>query len=151
MINGVNCSNNAAGAAATTAAGGLNPADRDKMLSSTADLLKMSVSDLESKLASGSSLDDVARSQGVSHDDLVANIAASLKSQGASGASGTGRSDASLTAMATRIAGHHRHHGHHGAGQASAAGQSPAPASSTGAGNDAASTVTGGALLDVTA
>src|SRR5581483_7907270 len=129
MINGVGCSNAAAGAAPMTAAGGLNQADRDQMLSSTADLLNMSVTDLKSKLASGQSLDDIAQTQGVSHDDLVANIVSNLKSQGATGA---GRADASLTTVANRIAGHHRHHGHHRAEQAPAAGSSPAPSATTG-------------------
>jgi hypothetical protein len=133
VINGVGCSNAAAGAAPMTATGGLNQADRDQMLSSTADLLKLSVSDLKSKLASGQSLDDIAKAQGVSHDDLVANIVSNLKSVGSAGAN---RSDASLTAMADRIAGHHRHHGHHRAEQAPA---------------DVPTTVTGGALLNVTA
>ena len=146
MINGVGCSNAAAGAAPMTAAGGLNQADRDQMLSSTADLLKMSVTDLKSKLASGQSLDDIAQAQGVSHDDLVANIVSNLKSEGAAGAN---RSDASLTTMAGRIAGHHRHHGHHRAEQAPAAAPSP-PASSTGS-TDAATSVSGGSLLNVTA
>jgi len=147
MINGVGCSNAAAGAAPMTAAGGLNQADRDQMLSSTADLLKMSVTDLKSKLAGGQSLDDIAQAQGVSHDDLVANIVSNLKSQGAAGA---GRADASLTAVATRIAGHHRHHGHHRAEQAPAAAPSPAPSSAGGTG-DVPTAVTGGALLNVTA
>lgn len=147
MINGVNCSS-ANGAAPATAAGGLNSSDREQMLSSTADLLKMSVSDLKTKLASGASLDDIAKSQGVSHDDLVANIVSNLKSQGAAGA---GRSDASLTAVAARIAGHHRHHGHHGGGQTSAAGSTPATSPTTGSASDPTSTVTGGALFDVRA
>jgi hypothetical protein len=147
MINGVGCSNAAAGAAPMTAAGGLNKADREQMLSSTADLLKMSVSDLKSKLAGGQSLDDIAKAQGVSHDDLVARIVSSLKSQGAPGA---GQTDASLTAVANRIAGHHRHHGHHRAEQAPVAAPSPT-ASSTGGRADVPTTVAGGALLNVTA
>ena len=145
MINGVNGSNAAAGAAPMTAAGGLNSADRGQMLSSTADLLRMSVTDLKAKLAGGQSLDDIAKARGVSHDDLVANIVSNLKSDGAAGAN---RSDASLTAMADRIAGHHRHHGHHRAEQAPAAGSSPAPSATSGA-TDVPSTVTGGALLDM--
>jgi len=149
MINGVSCSNAAAGAAPMTAAGGLNQADRQQMLSSAADLLKMSVSDLQSKLAGGQSLDDIAQAQGVSHDDLVANLAASLKSQGASAAN---QSDANLTAVANRIAGHHRHHGHHGGGQTSAVGSTPATSSTSATtAADPSTAVTGGSLFDVKA
>ncbi|HZQ76989.1 MAG TPA: hypothetical protein VFE55_06650 [Acidimicrobiia bacterium] len=153
MINGVSCSNAAAGAAPLTAAGGLNRNDRQQMLSSAADLLKMSVSDLQAKLAGGQSLDDIAQAQGVSHDDLVANIAASLKSS--EGASGANQSDANLTAVANRIAGHHRHHGHHGAGPTSAVGATPATSSTDATGAvtaaDPSTTVTGGSLFDVRA
>jgi hypothetical protein len=143
MMNGVGCST-AAGAAAG-AASGPTRSDREQMLSSTADLLKMSVTDLKAKLQTGASLDDIAKAQGVSHDDLVNNIVSSLKSRGAGGAT---RSDASLTAMAGRIAGHHRGHHHHPAQAAdpsSSAGPSPVPATGAPAGG------TGGSLLDVRA
>jgi len=115
MINGVQCSQ---GASATAAMGGPGRGERDKVLSSAADLLKMSVDDLKSKLASGQSLDDIAKAQGVSHQDLVANISQTLKAGAPSGAT---ISDDRLDAMAERIAGHHRHGHHHGGG-------APAPA-----------------------
>ena len=114
MINGVQCSQ---GASATAAMGGPGRDERDKVLSAAADLLKMSPDDLKSKLASGQSLDDIAKAQGVSHDDLVANIAKTLKADAPAGAN---ISDDRLNAMAGRIAGHHRH-GHHHTQAASAA------------------------------
>ena len=107
MINGVQCSQ---GASATAAVGGPGRGERDKVLSSAADLLKMSVDDLKSKLASGQSLDDIAKAQGVSHDDLVANVTKTLKADAPAGST---MSDERLNAMATRIAGHHRHGHHH--------------------------------------
>jgi hypothetical protein len=146
MINGVYSSANSASSAAG-AVGGPGRADREQMLSSTADLLKMSVTDLKAKLQSGASLDDIAKAQGVSHDDLVANIVSNLKSHGAGG---VGQSDASLTAMTERIAGHHRGHGHHRVRQTPAADTSSSgssPASAT----DGQTTMTGGALFDVRA
>ena len=119
MINGVQCSQ---GASATAGMGGAGRADREKVLSSAADLLKMSVDDLKSKLAAGQSLDDIAKAQGVSHDDLVANITQTLKANAPSGAA---VSDDRLSAMAERIASHHRH-GHHHAAPAASTGDSSA-------------------------
>jgi hypothetical protein len=116
MVNGVQC---AQGAPATAAMGGPAQTDRQKMLSSVADLLKLSVDDLKGKLASGQSLDDIAKAQGVSHDDLVATISQSIKADAPAGAT---VGDSRLNAMAERIAGHHRHGHHHHAGAAPAAG-----------------------------
>jgi hypothetical protein len=89
------------------------------MMSKTADLLGMSADDLESQLEGGKSLDDIARSKGVSHDGLISNIASAMAANGPSGATAT-----NLTAMAERIAGHHR--GSHGV--SAAGGTDPTPA-----------------------
>jgi hypothetical protein len=150
MINGVGCSTGAASGAtgAATAADGPNrAAEREQMLSSTADFLKMSATDLKAKLQSGASLDDIAKAQGVSHDDLVANIASNLKSHGGGAAN---QSDASLPAMAERIAGHHRGQGHHRVHQAPAADTSSS-GSSPGSAKDVPTAMSGGSLLDVRA
>jgi hypothetical protein len=121
MINGVQWSQNASG---TAGVGSNRQGERDKVLSSAADLLKMSVDDLKSKLASGQSLDDIAKAQGVSHDDLVSNITKTLQADGPAGANASADR---LNAMAGRIAGHHRH-GHHHAAPPSSTTDAPAPA-----------------------
>jgi len=84
MINGIQGSMGAFPMAGPGAMGGAARPDREKMLSSTADLLHMSVDELKSKLNAGQSLDDVAKTQGVSHDDLVANIAQNLRANASS-------------------------------------------------------------------
>jgi hypothetical protein len=127
MINGVQCAQNAP---ATGGVAGVGQGERDKVLSSAADLLKMSVDDLKSKLSSGQSLDDIAKAQGVSHDDLVANITKTLQADAPAGANASANR---LDAMAGRIAGHHRHGHHHAAAPPSGA-DAPAPAT-TGSGS----------------
>lgn len=80
--------------------------------SAVAKELGMSTDDLEQQLRSGASLDDVAKANGVSHDDLVATITQAL--QGSQGASGDGQTSSGLDQLAERIAGAHpHHHGHH--------------------------------------
>ena len=127
MVNGVQCAQGNSAAAAMGGGGGR--IDRDKMLSSVADTLKLSVDDLKSKLAAGQSLDDVAKAQGVSHDDLVNSIAQSLKANAPSGAPAP--SDSQIQAMATRIAGHHRHGHHHQQADAPSPSTSGSPAQPT--------------------
>jgi hypothetical protein len=72
--------------------------------------LGMSTDDLDQALRSGQSLDEVAQSKGVSHDDLVSTITQALQ-----GSAGTGQtSDPSqLQQLAERIAGAKGHHHHH--------------------------------------
>jgi hypothetical protein len=73
--------------------------------------LGMSTDDLEQQLRAGASLDDVAKANGVSHDDLVATITQAL--QGSS-ASGDTQAPSALDQLAQRIASAHpHHHGHH--------------------------------------
>jgi hypothetical protein len=84
------------------APGGGPRAGRDEMLSSTADLLGMTVDDLKSKLGAGASLDDVASARGVSHDALISNLVDGMSAHAPKDAAGI-----NMTAMAERIAGHH--------------------------------------------
>jgi lambda repressor-like predicted transcriptional regulator len=88
------------------------------MMSNVAKLLGMSVSDLKSKLESGSSLSDVAKQRGVSQDQLLQTIQGSLKAQDPNAIA------SSLNVAAQRIAARHGHHGHHGGG-------GPTPAAGT--------------------
>jgi hypothetical protein len=111
MINGIQGSMGAFPMAGAGGIGGGARPDREKMLSSTADLLHMSVDDLKSKLDAGQSLDDVAKAQGVSHDDLVASIVQNMKANAPAGAN---VADAQLTAMAERVAARVPHGNHHG-------------------------------------
>ena len=103
------------GTSGVAALGASQPVDRSTMMANVAKLLGMSVSDLKSKLESGSSLSDVAKQRGVSQDQLLQTIQSSLKTQDPNA------SASSLDVAAQRIAGHHGHHGHHGGG-------SPTPA-----------------------
>jgi hypothetical protein len=72
--------------------------------------LGMSTDDLNQALRSGQSLDDIAQSKGVSHDDLVATISQALQSTASSGQS---TDPSQLTQLAERIAGAKGHHHHH--------------------------------------
>jgi hypothetical protein len=75
--------------------------DHTKMLEPAAKALGMSTDDLETQLNAGNSLSDVASAQGVGRDDLVAAIAADLKTHKPDGAPAL--SDAQATQMATAI------------------------------------------------
>jgi lambda repressor-like predicted transcriptional regulator len=98
------------GTSGVAALGASQPVDRSTMMANVAKLLGMSVSDLKSKLESGSSLSDVAKQRGVSQDQLLQTIQSSLKAQDPNAIA------SSLNVAAQRIAGHHGHHGHHGGG-----------------------------------
>jgi lambda repressor-like predicted transcriptional regulator len=98
------------GTSGVAALGASQPVDRSTMMANVAKLLGMSVSDLKSKLESGSSLSDVAKQRGVSQDQLLQTIQSSLKAQDPNAVA------SSLNVAAQRIAARHGHHGHHGGG-----------------------------------
>jgi lambda repressor-like predicted transcriptional regulator len=98
------------GTSGVAALGASQPVDRSTMMANVAKLLGMSVSDLKSKLDSGSSLSDVAKQRGVSQDQLLQTIQSSLKAQDPNAVA------SSLNVAAQRIAARHGHHGHHGGG-----------------------------------
>jgi hypothetical protein len=75
--------------------------DHTKMIEPAAKALGISTADLETQLEAAKSLSDVASAQGVSQDDLVAAIAADLKTHEPDGAPAL--SDAQATQMATAI------------------------------------------------
>jgi uncharacterized protein YidB (DUF937 family) len=99
--------------------------DNDQMLSTAADALGLSTSDLKSKLDSGSTLEDVAKTQGVSKDDLVAAIAKDVQAHKPDGAPAL--SDAQATEMATGIVEGKRPGGPGGAGGHGHGGPPPGP------------------------
>lgn len=72
--------------------------------------LGMSTDDLDQALRSGQSLDEIAQSKGVSHDDLVSTISQSLQSTAGAGQS---TDPGQLVQLAERIAGAKGHHHHH--------------------------------------
>ncbi len=91
------------------------------VLNAASSALGLSPSDLQTQLASGSSLSSIAQSQGVSQDTLIQSITSALKQNGQL----SGASASQLQQVATSIAnrtpsaqGHHHHHSH-GAGGAS--------------------------------
>ena len=71
------------------------------MIEPAAKALGISTADLETQLEAAKSLSDVASAQGVSQDDLVAAIAADLKTHEPDGAPAL--SDAQATQMATAM------------------------------------------------
>jgi DNA-binding phage protein len=70
----------------------------EKTMKAVADELGMSTDDLKSALKSGSTMADLAKTAGVSQDDLVKTIASTLPATGPDGAT------VDTTAMATNIA-----------------------------------------------
>lgn len=72
--------------------------------------LGMSTDDLTQALRSGQSMDQIAQSKGVSHDDLVATISQALQSSATTGQS---TDPDQIKALAERIAGAKGHHHHH--------------------------------------
>src|SRR5689334_25133220 len=105
MVDGIN------GATAATATP--QSSFRTRLQDVTAAVAKelgMSTDDLNQALRSGQSLDDIAQSKGVSHDDLIATISQALQSTATAGQS---TDPSQLTQLAERIAsakGHHHHH-----------------------------------------
>jgi uncharacterized protein YidB (DUF937 family) len=88
-------------------------------LTNTAELLGMSVDELQKAQRSGTTLADLAATKGVSKDDLVKSIVSDLKADAPEGAQP--RTDAQLTEMATNIADGKRpsRAGHAGGGEQS--------------------------------
>lgn len=76
--------------------------DMEKRLAPTAQLLGVSTGDLKQQLHSGTTLSDIAKSKGVSQDDLLASIREGLKAGKPEGAPEL--TEAQLTQMATDIA-----------------------------------------------
>ncbi len=124
----------------TTAAWATNNNDalrgpRLKDLQPVADALHMSVDDLRAALRTGEKLDDIAKKQGVSQDDLVNAIVKGMQS-GQSSSSGS-VSAAELKKIAAEIAagkrpeGHRHHHHHKSVDGTSAAATQPAPTTGT--------------------
>lgn len=111
------------------------PPGASKVMEPAAQLLGMSTDDLQTQLKSGSTLDDLATSKGVSHDDLIAAITQGLQANapaGADAAAGTAATGGvDLTQMAEGIAagkgpgghGGHGHHHHAGGGGVDALGE----------------------------
>ncbi len=69
-------------------AGGMSPAQMDKVMAPVADKLGMSGEELKAQLKSGKTLNDIATSKGVSHEDLVAAVKKGLDDNKAAGAKG---------------------------------------------------------------
>jgi hypothetical protein len=129
---------------------------RAKVESAVADKLGMNVGDLRKQLASGQSLADIAKTKGVSHDDLVSTITSALGSAGAGSASASSSVTASATSgtttdgtqgtdldqLANRIADQVGRPHHHRAA-ASSDGTSAAVAAAAGAARAAAASSTG--------
>jgi uncharacterized protein YidB (DUF937 family) len=87
----------------------------EKTMKAVAAKLGMSTGDLRSALTSGSTMADLAKTAGVSQDDLVKTIASTLPATGPDGAT------IDTTAMATHIAdGSRPQRPEHGSGQGSA-------------------------------
>jgi hypothetical protein len=107
MVDGIN------GATAATATPQASFRTRlQDVTAAVAKELGMSTDDLNQALRAGQSLDDIAQSKGVSHDDLIATISQALQSTATSGQS---TDPTQLTQLAERVAGAkgHRHHHHH--------------------------------------
>jgi hypothetical protein len=78
-------------------------AQRTKVLKAVADKLGMSVDDLRSALDKGASLNQIATTKGVSHEDLISTITSSISGSTAAGAAPL-LDDTRLEQLAERIA-----------------------------------------------
>jgi uncharacterized protein YidB (DUF937 family) len=129
-----------AATAATRPTGPPPGGGREKTLQAVADKLGMDVDSLRSALKSGSTMSALAKTAGVSQDDLVSTIAATLPSEGRDGQA------IDTQDMATKIANGtmpHRSHRSHRAESGSDQAQSQAQGSGLSQGLDALSSALG--------
>jgi hypothetical protein len=75
--------------------------DPEKLMAPVADTLGMTTTELRTAMESGSTLQQLATSKGISHTDLVAAVKAGLEAARPDGASATGATSASAGTAAT--------------------------------------------------
>jgi hypothetical protein len=100
----------------STAAAAHHPQMRDDVKKAVADKLGMSADDLQSALASGKKLSEIAKEKGVDMKDIHATIRQTLQKDGVTGPNGADGGQ--------KV---HHHHHHHADGDASASASAPAP------------------------
>jgi hypothetical protein len=116
-----------------------------------AKALGMSTDDLLGQLKSGTTLNDIASQQGVSHDKLISAIEDGLKSAPAAGSAAPSTNQlsqmAESIASGQRVGGHHHHH-HHGGGGATSVPNTTDPSTTTATTSSTTDSTTIGSVID---